>query len=80
MMMKIYTIKQKRFIMMYFFFYQDIQAEAPSHLLRLRVETERRLVMAILQECRVELKKEDKGLLTAGSERMIKEHRVRQNR
>ncbi|RXN24277.1 nesprin-1-like protein [Labeo rohita] len=55
--------------------WKDIQAEAPSHLLRLRVETERRLVMAILQECRVELKKEDKGLLTAGSERMIKEHR-----
>lgn len=58
------------------YFYQDIQAEAPSHLLRLQVEIERRLVMATLQECRVELKREDKALLTAGSERLIKEHRV----
>uniref|UniRef100_A0A8C1K642 Spectrin repeat containing, nuclear envelope 1a n=1 Tax=Cyprinus carpio TaxID=7962 RepID=A0A8C1K642_CYPCA len=56
--------------------WKDIQAEAPSHLLRLRVETERRLVMAMLQECQVELKREDKALLTAGSERMIKEHRA----
>jgi len=56
---------------------QDIQAEAPFHLLRLRVETERRLVMTTLQECRIELKREDKSLLTAGSERTIKEHRVR---
>uniref|UniRef100_A0A8C2DGG1 Spectrin repeat containing, nuclear envelope 1a n=1 Tax=Cyprinus carpio TaxID=7962 RepID=A0A8C2DGG1_CYPCA len=56
--------------------WKDIQAEAPSHLLRLRVETERHLVMAMLQECQVELKREDKALLTAGSERMIKEHRA----
>uniref|UniRef100_A0A8C1T5H7 Spectrin repeat containing, nuclear envelope 1a n=1 Tax=Cyprinus carpio TaxID=7962 RepID=A0A8C1T5H7_CYPCA len=56
--------------------WKDIQAEAPSHLLRLRVETERRLMMAMLLECQVELKREDKALLTAGSERMIKEHRA----
>uniref|UniRef100_A0A8C2KL13 Spectrin repeat containing, nuclear envelope 1a n=1 Tax=Cyprinus carpio TaxID=7962 RepID=A0A8C2KL13_CYPCA len=54
----------------------DIQAEAPSHLLRLRVETERRLVMTILQECWAELKREDKALLIDGSEKIIKEHRA----
>uniref|UniRef100_A0A8C1U557 Spectrin repeat containing, nuclear envelope 1a n=1 Tax=Cyprinus carpio TaxID=7962 RepID=A0A8C1U557_CYPCA len=55
---------------------KDIQAEAPSHLLRLRVETERRLVMTILQECWAELKREDKALLIDGSEKIIKEHRA----
>lgn len=59
------------------FFFKDIQAEAPSHLLRLRMETERRFVMATLQDCRVELKREEKALPAAGSEKMIKEHRVR---
>lgn len=59
------------------YFFQDIQAEAPSHLLRLQVEIERRLMMATLQECSAELKREDKALLTAGSERLIKEHRVK---
>ncbi|XP_056619733.1 nesprin-1-like [Triplophysa dalaica] len=56
--------------------WKDIQAEAPSHLLRLQVEIERRLMMATLQECSVELKREDKALPTAGSERLIKEHRT----
>uniref|UniRef100_A0A8C1YUK6 Spectrin repeat containing, nuclear envelope 1a n=1 Tax=Cyprinus carpio TaxID=7962 RepID=A0A8C1YUK6_CYPCA len=56
--------------------WKDIQAEAPSHLLRLRVETERRLVMTILQECWAELKREDKALLIDGSEKIIKEHRA----
>ncbi|XP_073672409.1 nesprin-1-like [Paramisgurnus dabryanus] len=56
--------------------WKDIQAEAPPHLLRLQVETERRLVMATLQECKAELTREDKALLTVGSERLIKEHRT----
>uniref|UniRef100_A0AAR2JHF7 Spectrin repeat containing, nuclear envelope 1b n=1 Tax=Pygocentrus nattereri TaxID=42514 RepID=A0AAR2JHF7_PYGNA len=56
--------------------WKDIQAEAPVHLLRLRVEAERRMVMTSLQECRLELQKEEKALSTAGSEKVIKEHRA----
>uniref|UniRef100_A0A8B9RI12 Spectrin repeat containing, nuclear envelope 1a n=1 Tax=Astyanax mexicanus TaxID=7994 RepID=A0A8B9RI12_ASTMX len=56
--------------------WKDIQAEAPAHLLRLKVEAERRIVLASLQECRIELQKEDKAIATSGSERVIREHRV----
>lgn len=45
--------------------------------MRLRAEAERRLVMTSLQECRAELQREEKMLATAGSERVIREHRVK---
>ncbi|GAA6072422.1 nesprin-1 isoform X1, partial [Tachysurus ichikawai] len=56
--------------------WKDIQAEAPAHLLRLRVQAERCFVMTSLQECRTELQREEKTLATAGSERAIREHRA----
>ena len=56
---------------------QDIQGEVPSHLLRLKVEVERRRVVVILQDCRAELDREMQALSgTCTSERVIKEHRV----
>lgn len=56
---------------------QDIQGEAPSHLLRLKVEVERNRVAAILQDCGAELDREMRALSgTCTSERVIKEHRV----
>lgn len=56
---------------------QDVHTEAPLHLLRLRVEAEREWLMGHLQECRAELDREEEALPTAGSERLIREHRVR---
>lgn len=56
---------------------QDVQGEAPSHLLRLKVEVERNRVAVILQDCRAELDREMRALSgTCTSERVIKEHRV----
>lgn len=56
---------------------QDIQAEVPSHLLRLKVEVEQIRVAVIIQDCRGELDREMQALSgTCTSERVIKEHRV----
>nr|XP_029132983.1 nesprin-1-like [Labrus bergylta] len=57
--------------------WKDIQAEVPSHLLRLKVGVERSRVCVIIQDCRVELDREVHALSgTCTSERVIKEHRT----
>lgn len=62
---------------MWLCFYQDLQTEVPSHLLRLKVDVERSRVALILQDCRAELEREIQALSgTCTSERVIKEHRV----
>lgn len=56
---------------------QDVQGEAQSHLLHLKVEVEQSRVAVILQDCRAELDREMHALSgTCTSERVIKEHRV----
>lgn len=56
---------------------QDIQGEAPSHLIRLKVDVERNHVADILEDIRAELDREMRSLSdTCTSEQMIKEHRV----
>lgn len=56
---------------------QDIQTDAPFHLLRLKVEVENNKLMVVLQECQVEVMRENRHLANMGSERLIREHRVR---
>lgn len=58
-------------------FLQDVQTEIPSHLLHLKVELEKSRLMASVQECQAELARENRSLPSMGSERLIKEHRVR---
>lgn len=55
---------------------QDIQTDAPFHLLNLKVEVERSKLMVLLQECQAEVTRENRHLASMGSERLIKEHRV----
>lgn len=55
---------------------QDIQTDAPFHLLHLKVEVERNKLMMLLQECQAEVTRENRHLASMGSERLIKEHRV----
>ena len=55
---------------------QDVQTEAPFHLLHLKVEVESSKMMASLQECQVEVTRENRQLASVGSERLVKEHRV----
>uniref|UniRef100_A0A8C5AJ13 Calponin-homology (CH) domain-containing protein n=1 Tax=Gadus morhua TaxID=8049 RepID=A0A8C5AJ13_GADMO len=58
--------------------WKDVQAEVPSHLVRLKVEVEQRRVALVLQDCRLELSREMEALSgTCTSERVVKEHRVR---
>lgn len=59
-----------------FLLFQDIQTDAPFHLLHLKVEVERSKLMLSLQECQAELTRENRHLASMGSERLIKEHRV----
>uniref|UniRef100_A0A6I8NCW5 Spectrin repeat containing nuclear envelope protein 1 n=1 Tax=Ornithorhynchus anatinus TaxID=9258 RepID=A0A6I8NCW5_ORNAN len=56
--------------------WKDLQAEAPYHLLHLKVEVETNRFQATVEECRAELARETKLLLQESSERIIKEHRV----
>lgn len=56
---------------------QDLQTEVPYHLLQLKVEVERGRLMGSLQECQAELARENRSLPAVGSERLIREHRVR---
>lgn len=58
-------------------FLQDVQTEIPYHLLQLKVELEKSRLMTSLQECQAELARENRSLPSMGSERLIKEHRVR---
>lgn len=60
-----------------FLIYQDIQTDAPFHLLHLKVEVERSKLTVLLQECQAEVTRENRHLANMGSERLIKEHRVR---
>lgn len=64
------------FIVCVFLLFQDIQTEAPFHLLHLKVEVERSKLMVSLQECQAEVTRENRHLASMGSERLIKEHRV----
>lgn len=59
---------------------QDIQTDAPFHLLHLKVEVERSKMMLSLQECQAEVTRENRHLVSMGSERLIKEHRVSSER
>lgn len=56
--------------------FQDIQTDAPFHILHLKVEVERSKLMMLLQECQAEVTRENRHLASMGSERLIKEHRV----
>ena len=57
---------------------QDVQGEVPSHLVRLKVGAEQRRVAVVLRDCRLELGREMGAISgTCTSERVIKEHRVR---
>lgn len=58
-------------------FLQDVQTEIPFHLLHLKVELEKSRLLTSLQECQSELARENRSLPSVGSERLIKEHRVR---
>ena len=55
---------------------QDLQAEAPYHLLHLKIEVEKNRFLASVEECRAELDRETKLVPQEGSEKIIKEHRV----
>lgn len=59
---------------------QDLQTEVPYHLLQLKVEVERGRLMSSLQECQAELARENRSVPGVGSERLIREHRVRLGR
>lgn len=59
-----------------FCIFQDIQTEAPFHLIHLKVEVEKSKLTVLLQECQAEVTRENRHLANMGSERLIKEHRV----
>ena len=67
---------QKLLVIVVFLISQDIQTDAPFHLLHLKVEVERSKLMVLLQECQAEVTRENRHLAGMGSERLIKEHRV----
>lgn len=55
---------------------QDLQGEAPYHLLHLKIAVEKDRFSAAVEECRAELERETKLASQEGSEKIIKEHRV----
>lgn len=55
---------------------QDMQTDAPLHLLHVQVEAERSRLELSMQECKAELTRENRHLVGVGSERLLKEHRV----
>lgn len=55
---------------------QDLQGEAPYHLLHLKIAVEKNRFSATVEECRAELERETKLVPQEGSEKIIKEHRV----
>uniref|UniRef100_A0A7M4FLZ9 Calponin-homology (CH) domain-containing protein n=1 Tax=Crocodylus porosus TaxID=8502 RepID=A0A7M4FLZ9_CROPO len=55
--------------------WKDLQAEAPYHLIHLKIEVEKSKLQATVEECRIELARQDKQLASEGSEKIIKEHR-----
>uniref|UniRef100_G3UJN9 Spectrin repeat containing nuclear envelope protein 1 n=1 Tax=Loxodonta africana TaxID=9785 RepID=G3UJN9_LOXAF len=56
--------------------WKDLQAEAPYHLLHLKIDVEKKRFLASVEECRTELDRETKLVPQEGSEKMIKEHRI----
>uniref|UniRef100_A0A8B9WRX6 Calponin-homology (CH) domain-containing protein n=1 Tax=Bos mutus grunniens TaxID=30521 RepID=A0A8B9WRX6_BOSMU len=56
--------------------WKDLQAEAPYHLLHLKIEVEKNRFLASVEECRAELDRETKLVPQEGSEKIIKEHRI----
>ncbi|XP_043917738.1 nesprin-1-like [Protopterus annectens] len=56
--------------------WKDLQAEAPYHLLRLKIELEKSRLSASVEDCNSELARETRVLITTGSEQLIKEHRI----
>ncbi|RXM34120.1 Nesprin-1 [Acipenser ruthenus] len=56
--------------------WKDIQAEAPYHLLHLKIEVEENRLQGTLEECTAELVRENKALSAVCSEQLIKEHRA----
>lgn len=55
---------------------QDLQGEAPYHLLHLKIAAEKNRFLASVEECRAELNRETNLVPQEGSEKIIKEHRV----
>ncbi|KAB0392836.1 hypothetical protein E2I00_007090, partial [Balaenoptera physalus] len=56
--------------------WKDLQGEAPYHLLHLKIEVEKNMFLASVEECRAELDRETKLVPQEGSEKIIKEHRI----
>ncbi|KAG8444139.1 hypothetical protein GDO86_009355 [Hymenochirus boettgeri] len=56
--------------------WKDFQSEAPYHLLHLKIELEKNKILTTIEECKVELARENKMLPVEGSEKIIKEHRT----
>lgn len=55
---------------------QDLQSEAPYHLLRLKVEVEKSKFLALVQECHGELALQQELVAKESSEKIIREHKV----
>lgn len=55
---------------------QDLQSEAPYHLLRLKIEVEKSKFLATVQECHTELSRQHELMTKESSEKIIKEHKV----
>ncbi|XP_010778670.1 nesprin-1-like [Notothenia coriiceps] len=55
---------------------EDVQTEAPLHLLRLKVHVERKQLEVLMQDSEAELTRENRHLAGTGSERLVREHRA----
>ncbi|XP_053877943.1 nesprin-1-like [Malaclemys terrapin pileata] len=55
--------------------WKDLQAEAPYHLVHLKIEVEKSKLLGTVEECRSELARENKLVSSKGSEKIIKEHK-----
>ncbi|XP_010018863.1 PREDICTED: nesprin-1-like, partial [Nestor notabilis] len=54
--------------------WKDLQTEAPYHLIHLKIEAQKSKFLVTVEECRVELARQNKVLSREGNERMIEEH------
>ncbi|GCC32670.1 hypothetical protein chiPu_0011134 [Chiloscyllium punctatum] len=55
--------------------WKDLQAEAPYHLLRLQIEAARNKLVEMMEECKLQLEKENKLLTSTNSEELIVQHK-----
>lgn len=55
---------------------QDLQSEAPYHLLRLKIEVEKSKFLASVEECHAELARQQDLISKENSEKIIREHKV----